>query len=288
MNPLFALLLFGFESPVGFFIAMTILFGLGVMLVRIFRDGSKIIKTAHVKTGTVNYSNEAERAVDYQLRTFGYYRKLTIRGRQEFVQRVLNFIHSHTIEGKGDFEPGLPDKIDVAAAATQLTFGMPDFMFSHFETVILYPEIFKIHPDAPLMKGAAHPNGVIHISMKDFDAGYADPSDKLNVGLHEYAHALFMELHKHCKEEDDDILKGNFYRYLQESDKVLNEGKHSDYFLRDYAFTNRHEFFAVGIEHFFEAPKEFKEKVPQVYDAFKNLLGQDLAGVFPDYGIVRN
>ncbi len=288
MNLLFVVLLFGFgESPIGFIIALAAFIFIGRMLYGIVKDGRKIVKIAHVKTGTVDYSDEAERAVNYQLRNFAYYRKLTSTAKQKFIHRVLNFMHSHTISGNGEFEPALPDKIDVAAAATQLTFGMADFMFSHFETIILYPGVFKIHPDAPLMKGAAHPNGVIHLSIKDFDAGYADLSDKLNVGLHEFAHALFMELVKHCQQDDDDALKTNFSRYMQEAEKMLNAGKDADFFLRDYAFTNRHEFFAVGIEHFFEAPVEFKEKIPRLYDAFKNLLGQDPAGVLADYGVVR-
>lgn len=287
MNPLFVVLLFSFgESPIGFIIALAAFFFLGRMLYGIFKDGAKIAKTHQVKTGTITHSNEAENAVDYQLRNFAYYRKLSSKGRIAFIRRILNFLETHTIEGNGDFEPALSDKIDVSAAAAQLTFGMPGFMFSHFDRIILYPGAFRIHPDAPLMKGAAHPNGVIHISIKDFDAGYANPSDKLNVGLHEFAHALFMELVKHCQQEATDVLKTNFTPYMREADKVLNEEKDADFFLRNYAFSNRHEFFAVGIEHFFEAPKEFKEKIPHLYNAFKNLLGQDPAGVLADYGVL--
>lgn len=141
------------------------------------------------------------------------------------------------------------------------------------------------------MKGAATPNGVIRISLKDFDAGYDNPTDKLNVGLHEFGHGLFMEFLKRAnaaEEGVDEILKRNLFNYIEIADDILNEGKHNDNFLRDYAFTNRHEFFAVSMEHFFEVPKEFREKIPVLYNALKDLLKQDVAGDVADYGIVRN
>lgn len=236
----------------------------------------------------MTYSHEEHSAVSFQLSNFSYFRKLTQKGKDEFIRRILNFMRSHTMEGQGDFDPGLPEKIHVSAAATQLTFGLKDFFFSHFETVILYPTTFRMRPEGPLMKGAATPNGVIRISLKDFDAGYANPTDKLNVGLHEFGHGLFMEFLKRANDDHgNQILKDNLYRYIEESDRMLDEGKHNDLFLRDYAFTNRHEFFAVSIEHFFEVPKEFKENLPKLYDTLKILLKQDPASELPDYGIVR-
>lgn len=280
-------LLLGFgEHPAGFIVALVVVLGLGRMLYGIFREGAKIAREEKIRAGEVNYSPEAEAAVNFQLGNFMYYRKLTPNGKKEFVRRVLNFIESHTIDGEGDFSPGLPAKIHVAAAATQLTFGLPDFAFTHFDTVILYPGIFRMRPEGPLMKGATTPNGEIRISLKDFDAGYDNPSDKLNVGLHEFGHGLFMEFLKNANEDEntDEGMKRNLYNYLEESDRMLNEGKHKDLFLRDYAFTNRHEFFAVSVEHFFEAPKEFREKLPKLYYVLMNLLQQDPAGEQPDYG----
>lgn len=267
-----------------FVIALAIIFLLGRMLLWKFRVDEK-----KAKSGKMNYSAEAEAAVNFQLGNFMYYQELTPSGKKEFVRRVLNFIESHTIDGEDDFSPGLPAKIHVAAAATQLTFGLDDFAFTHFDTVILYPGIFRMWPEGPLMKGATTPNGVIRISLKDFEAGYNNPSDKLNVGLHEFGHGLFMEFLKKATEDEstDEIMKQNLYHYIEESDRMLKEEKHKDLFLRDYAFTNRHEFFAVSVEHFFEAPKQFREQLPKLYYLLMNLLQQDLASEQPDYGVWR-
>lgn len=45
--------------------------------------------------------------------------------------------------------------------------------------------------------------------------------------------------------------------------------------LRDYAFTNREEFFAVACEYFFETPKQLKETAPRLYDTLSKMLNQD-------------
>jgi Mlc titration factor MtfA (ptsG expression regulator) len=288
MNPVFSVKLSDFGEGPGLYIALLLILMLAFVLFRALRDGVKAVQTAHVKTGGANYDSEEEAAVDLHLANFLYYRKLSPQGKKEFVQRTLNFIETHFIEGENDFEPGLREKIHVAAAATQLSFGMKDFIFTHFETVILYPGVFRINAGSPLMKGATHPNGLIMISIKDFDAGYANPFDKLNVGLHEFGHALFMELLSRANDEEgSEMLKANLFQYLEVADKILNEGKHRDDFLRDYAFTNRHEFFAVSVEHFFEAPAEFKTALPQLYSTLKALLKQDPASGSPDYGIRR-
>ena len=54
-------------------------------------------------------------------------------------------------------------------------------------------------------------------------------------------------------------------------------------FLRDYAKSNIHEFWAVCVEHFFEAPVQFKEQLPELYIAMCNVLNQDMAQRIFDY-----
>jgi hypothetical protein len=274
------------ENPFAYFIGGTLVLGLIIYFIRVMRDGAGLFRSGNVKAGNVSYDNDVMQSVAFQLSNFSYFRQLSPQGKSEFIRRVMNFIETNSIEGEDNFEPSLPDKIHVAAAATQLTFGYDDLMFPDFETVLVYPGIFRLKEEGPLMKGATTPNGVIRISIRDFDSGYANPADKLNVGLHEFGHALFMELLKMANEEDGEVLKNSVHPYLETSDKILNSGKH-DNFLRDYAFTNRHEFFAVSVEHFFEAPVEFREKLPELYDVLKRLLKQDPASGAMDHGIIR-
>ena len=231
--------------------------------------------------GVANYNLSTLSNASVFLNRFSYYLQLSPAAKREFLTRTLNFLHGKTIEGAGDYEPDYPTQMHIAATATQITFGFPDFTFVHFDRIILYPGIFKLSENAPLMKGATTPDGIIRISVKDYDAGYANPSDKLNVGLHEFAHALFMELLKQAGQEDESV--NAIYPYLTQADQLLHSGKDKDHFLRNYAFTNRHEFFAVSVEHFFEAPEEFSTKLPELFKVMRNLMRQDPRNVKADY-----
>jgi Mlc titration factor MtfA (ptsG expression regulator) len=263
----------------------------GVRFYSVVREGFGLIRESVYKSGKVNYSAEVTNDVSIYLLSFSYYQKLSSIRKEEFIRRTLNFLNTKNISGEDDFEPSYEAKVHVAAAATQLAFGLPDFSFSHFDDVILYPAIFKIGEHSPLMKGATTPDGVIRISMKDFEDGYKNPNDKLNVGLHELGHALFMEFLKQVSDEKSEEEQPEIsvthvvYPYFVESDKILKEGKQHTHFLREYAFANRHEFFAVCMEHFFEAPAEFKEKLPELFTVLTHLLNQDPGNFAKDYAV---
>lgn len=62
----------------------------------------------------------------------------------------------------------------------------------------------------------------------------------------------------------------------------MQDENHSS-FLRSYASTNQQEFFAVCVEHFFEASKSFRENLPQLYSHLCILLNQD--PLQPDFKI---
>ena len=46
-------------------------------------------------------------------------------------------------------------------------------------------------------------------------------------------------------------------------------------YLRSYAFSNLHEFWAVSVEAFFENPKGLKQNMPDLYIALCRVLNQD-------------
>jgi Mlc titration factor MtfA (ptsG expression regulator) len=45
--------------------------------------------------------------------------------------------------------------------------------------------------------------------------------------------------------------------------------------LGDYAATNYHEFWAVAVEIFFESPDQFRDELPELYEAMATVLNQD-------------
>ena len=105
--------------------------------------------------------------------------------------------------------------------------------------------------------------------------GYRNATDGYNVGLHEMAHALFLE--DVIKNGEDDFLNAKELRNFQATGK-LEIGKirnNEDSFIRDYAATNRDEFFAVCIEQFFEQPEDFQLQLPHLYKNLQLLLNQN-------------
>lgn len=65
----------------------------------------------------------------------------------------------------------------------------------------------------------------------------------------------------------------------------INEGPQ---FFRDYAKSNIHEFWAVCVEHFFEAPIQFKEHLPELYYAMCKVLNQDMASRLLQFPIIKS
>ncbi|WMJ72340.1 zinc-dependent peptidase [Cytophagaceae bacterium ABcell3] len=207
---------------------------------------------------------------------FLYYNFLSPTQKAEFEHRVNNFIHNKNFIPMHGMVITDEVKALIAASAIQLTFGLPEVYFVHFETVMVFPDKFFNKQTQSLHKGEVGTGGHIAFSWHDFADGYIKHDDTYNVGLHEMAHALKLE----------NSIKNKEYRFLDEK-KLLNWKTLADdefnniktgqaSFLRKYATSNRDEFFPVCVEHFFERPCEFKQESPHLYRALAELLQQDI------------
>jgi Mlc titration factor MtfA (ptsG expression regulator) len=220
-----------------------------------------------------------EEVLKYQLEKYfknklRYYDKLPDKLKYKFLFRVLKFIKYKTFIGRDGVIVTDEMKALIAGAAVQLTFGLEYFVLRHFSKIIIYPGPYYSTITGKKHKGETHPRGIIVISWSDFLKGYEIPDDKLNLGLHEMAHAL--ELEKRIRPESDNYFSNYFEKWkkITEDDfKSISEDRNS--FLRSYAGTNRQEFFAVCVEYFFEAPEEFNNKLPEVFNHLCILLNQN-------------
>jgi len=175
-------------------------------------------------------------------------------------------------------------KVLISAAAIQLTFGLKDYMISHLYAINVFPRIFFSKYLNANLKGLNTQSGVLSLSWNDFKEGFAVEDDKINLGLHELAHALYIDL------DEEGNYDEHFSAYFEKWEDVamkdyleLKEKKTT--FLRGYGGTNMHEFFAVCVEHFFEAPKEFKKQLPHLYNYLMLMLNQDPDNVKEDYSV---
>lgn len=167
-------------------------------------------------------------------------------------------------------------KVMIGACAVQLTFGLPRIYLQHFSVMVIYPDNYYSSITRRFHKGEVNPAyGIIALSWKSFIDGYlVHPTDAVNVGLHELAHALRLEniiRNEEYRFFDEDLLKkfdAFAWRICHEADPEL-------LFFRPYACTNEHEFFSVAIENFFERPHKFQSAQPQLYHILCRLLNQD-------------
>jgi len=118
------------------------------------------------------------------------------------------------------------------------------------------------------------PDGIF-ISWKYFLQGYGDTTDNVNVAIHEMAHAL--EHENFISDTDiDSRFRVDFAKFSSASGLVFASAvvNRSSY-LRDYAFKNMQEFWAVSVEAFFENPAGLKQSLPQLYGTLCDILNQD-------------
>lgn len=207
-----------------------------------------------------------------------YYNMQDEKLKNIFRNRVAFFIKIKDFIPKGGLaEVNDEMKVLIAASATQMAFGYPDVYFMHFRRIYVFPAEFVL-PDSPeAYDGKVNLSGGIVISWRSFLNGYKYPEDGRNLGLHEMAHAMYFE--NAVRNDEYNFLDRRVlvkYALLAKKEMQQMEGGFSRFF-RDYAARNRHEFFAVAVESFFERLAEFRDHNPDLYNAMKELLNQDPA-----------
>jgi MtfA peptidase len=207
------------------------------------------------------------------MNNYRFYKLLPDLSRKRFNQRLGQFINEHHFIGRG-VTVSAEMKIIIGAAAIKLSFGLDNFELTGFSKILIYPEEYLSRLTRQYHKGEANPMGILAFSWKHFKEGIESPNDNLNLGIHEFAHAYFLQQTEMAGEEpfDDDNFK-TLRHHIQRYD-VLNDMKKREMF-RNYAFSNEMEFFAIMCEHFFETPADFKAETPQLYGLLSKLMQQD-------------
>ncbi len=169
-------------------------------------------------------------------------------------------------------------KAMVSACAVQLMWGWQDEEMLFFQRVLIYPDRFRTRLSDRDHVGELNPGfGVLAISWKHFTEGYREGNDGRNLGLHEMGHALWVGVRKESPYMAAwDLQPWKDWQELAKKEaERIRHGKGR--LFREYAGTDEAEFFAVAVEHFFEQPLQFREKLPDLYACMVNVLCQDPA-----------
>jgi MtfA peptidase len=206
---------------------------------------------------------------------FTYFNDLPAESKRLFVKRVLQFrlkkkFHFIGLENSED------TAILVSSSAVQVTFGLKNFHLSYFKDIYILADAYHMDNDDELYVGHVAPDG-IYLSWKHFLYGYSYKNDNVNVAVHEMAHAL---LHNNffAQYNTDSHFRLNYEKFTTNTGQILADviTRRRSY-LRSYAFSNMHEFWAVSVEAFFENPEGLRDNMPDLYEALTRVLNQDPA-----------
>ncbi|WP_230934016.1 zinc-dependent peptidase [Psychroserpens luteolus] len=212
-------------------------------------------------------------------RQFSFYQKLDDTEKERFEHRVATFINSKYFLGREDLVVTTEMKVLVAATSTMLTFGFRDYQIDLIDKIIIYPGTFYSNSNEAYHKGELNPKlKALVISWEDFLYGYDDENDNINLGIHEFTHAIHINSLKN-NDVSSLIFKVAFSELtdMLSAEENLRKQLIASKYFRDYAFTNQFEFVAVIVETFIETPEEFKRQFPRIYDKTREMLNFNFA-----------
>jgi len=213
---------------------------------------------------------------DYQQRhelftaKVNYYRYLTDKQKLEFHRRVRVIENSKSFSFTEDFQYEDWHGTLLSAKLACLTFGyLTYFHLPELTHIQIHPRAFYSRIFQTYVKGLTFSNGILHVSWEDFMASNDNELNKINLAIHEFAHALKIGF---------DHFSGNYsYERWEELALEIIELINTDQedFFREYGGTNINEFWAVCCEAYFEQPFHFKELYPRLYRETCGILRQD-------------
>ena len=173
-------------------------------------------------------------------------------------------------------------RVLAAASAIIPIFGFPEWEWDQISEILIYPDRFgrdfafeggtQRHTLGMVGSGAL--NRLMILSKPDLLAGFRNPGDKRNVGLHEFAHLV---------DKSDGTIDGLPAVGLERAAigpwvdlvrRKMEEMRRGDSDIDPYGLTNEAEFFAVATEYFFERPGVMERKHPQLYEMLSRVFNQ--------------
>ena len=204
---------------------------------------------------------------------FSFYNSLSNKHRLQFQHRVSSFISDKEFIGRENLQVNERMKLLISAIGCMLSFGRQNYKYALIDHVLIYPGEFYSTVNKDYHKGEFNPKGrALVVSWKDFEEGYQISNDNMNLGIHEFMHAMQLET-KQGSDGDSDRFEKQFQNILKQLTKPeIKDRLISTRYFREYAFTNQYEFMSVMAEYFFESPQEFKKQFPELYGYTKKLL----------------
>jgi hypothetical protein len=218
--------------------------------------------------------------------------------RDELLRHARILLAEKHFEGCGGLVLDDRHRVVIAALASVLLLHRSEpAYFPYCKSVLVYPAAFRVDLEEPGPDGVVYVDeearlgeswdiGAVVFAWDDVVHSAADSQDGYNLVLHEFAHQLDLEDGISAALE---ALEGDTGRLLREGQvwfnvlsfeydrlvRAVDAGRPT--WLDPYAAEHPAEFFAVVTEHFFEEPRDLRQRFPELYDAFSRYYRQNPA-----------
>ena len=215
-----------------------------------------------------------------------FYRQLSKEKKALFETELQIFLHETRVTG---IKCEVDDRtLILAAAAAEIpVFSFPEWEYENLGEILIYPNAFtkdfRIEGEGRNvwgMVGTGAMQGLMILAKPALISGFQNPHDKLNVGIHEFAHLLdaadgvYDGLPKAFL---DNKYLGAWVEVMRYEIERIKQGKSK---MNPYGGTSDVEFFAVATEYFFENPAALEKEKPELYALMKQIFKQDTAAKF--------
>ena len=208
-----------------------------------------------------------------------FFKRLEPRARDAFADLVREFIATRHFEAGPDMELRNVHRVLVGATAVRMVRHIGLSAFDAVTHVVIHREAVRAS-DGRLGAGrtVGHHSGTVRIELAwdEMLRGFMNPRDGVDVMVHELAHALDLaggafdgtpNLRAHQDYEVWSAVLHNHYERMGEPAHPIGD------VLREYAATDRAEFFAVASEAYFECPDKLERELPGLFRKLQRFYG---------------
>lgn len=209
-------------------------------------------------------------------RKYAYYTALPWSLKMKFLRTARDHYEYFEFVPRDKIKLTRAMKAIISCAAAQLMLFLPSEGLTYYKKIIVYSDYYNSRITRRRHKGEVNPGlRIIVFSWRGIAEGMKILDDGINLLLHEFAHALWLE-HKLVGHQYT-VLDPNWIEQFEKyaENEMANLNANEKHFFRKYAFENIEEFFAVAVENFFERTQQFHQEQPELYRILANIFKQD-------------
>ena len=204
---------------------------------------------------SISFSKKYYQKVILYLSRYEYFRNLSEENKKRFSGIIKRFNKRLNYHGRDGVVITEEIRIIIAAGYAKLSLGNDFGNFYKFRSIVVFPRAYRDEEKKSRYLGKTSLEGYISLSWEDILKSEADLHDGINLALHEFSHAIVVEMMSDQInfELEYSVVRHIYFTAKHEIEK-FKKGEEMD--MRKYAYSSPHEFFSIAVEWFFETPEK--------------------------------